>query len=108
MLICRDGLKICEFKLDEQGINNERSVKLEETDWKVPIDARGKDAFELGKRVRFEANNIIRYLTDDDLDILFLLSEDGSVRKISEVQLENFAKTDGPCKHQLTTKHDTT
>ena len=61
----------------------------------MPIDTRGLDAFELGRRVRFEANNIVRYLTEDDLDILFLLLPDKSVRKISEVQVENFANTDG-------------
>ena len=59
------------------------------------------DVYELAKRVRFEANNVIRYLTEDDLDILFLLSSDNTVTKISEVQLENFVKTDG---HQLTSK----
>ena len=55
----------------------------------MPIDTRGMDAFELGKRVRFEANNIIRYLTKDHRDILFLLLPDKSVKKISEVQVEN-------------------
>ena len=67
----------------------------------MPIDTRGMDVYELAKRVRFEANNVIRYLTEDDLDILFLLSSDNTVTKISEVQLENFVKTDG---HQLTSK----
>ena len=52
----------------------------------MPVDTRGLDVLDIGKRVRFEANNIIRYLTEDDLDILFLLLPDKSVRKISEVQ----------------------
>ena len=51
----------------------------------MPVDTRGLDAFDLGRRVRFEANNIIRYLTKDYRDILFLLLPDKTVRKISEV-----------------------
>ena len=58
---------------------------LEKTGWTVPIDTRGLGVVELARRVRFEANNIIRYLREDDLDILFLLKPDKSVRKISEV-----------------------
>ena len=64
-------------------------ISLEETDWNVPIDSRGMDAFELCRRVRFEANNIIRFLTKDNRDTLFLLLPDKSVKKISEVQVEN-------------------
>lgn len=59
------------------------------------------DVVELARRVRFEANNIIRYLTEDNLDILFLLLPDKTVRKISEVQLENFVSTK---EHQLTSQ----
>ena len=71
----------------------------------MPIDTRGLDAFELGRRVRFEANNIIRYLTKDNRDTLFLLLPDKTVRKISEVQVENnLIKTDG--QHQLTSKYE--
>ena len=69
----------------------------------MPIDTRGMDAFELGKRVRFEANNLVRYLTKDNRDTLFLLLQDKTVRKISEVQIENLSLTDG---HQLTSKFD--
>ena len=47
------------------------------------------DVLELAKRVRFEANNIIRYLTKDNRDILFLLLPDKTVMKVSEVQVEN-------------------
>ena len=69
----------------------------------MPIDTRGLDAFELGRRVRFEANNIIRYLTKDNRDTLFLLLPDNAVRKINEVQVENLSSTDG---HHLTSKSD--
>ena len=67
---------------------------------KFPINTDGMDAPELGKRVRFEANNIIRFRTKDNRDILFLLSQDkttqaSSIRKISEVQVENFYKPEG-------------
>ena len=59
------------------------------------------DAPELAKRVRFEANNIIRFRTKDSRDILFLVSQDKTtqgtaiITKISEVQVENFFKTEG-------------
>ena len=81
----------------------QRPIKMEKTDWNLPIDTRGMNAFELAKRVRFESNNVIRYLTEDNRDILFLLKHDRKVRKISEVQLENFIETDG---HQLISKFD--
>ena len=59
------------------------------------------DVAELAKRVRFEANNIIRFRTKDNRDILFLVSPDKNaqdtmtVTKISEVQVENFFKAEG-------------
>ena len=53
------------------------------------------DALELAKRVRFEANNVIRFRTKDNRDILFLLKQGKEVEKISEVQVENFFKTEG-------------
>ena len=49
------------------------------------------DIVELAKRVRFESNSIIRYLTKDNRDILFLLLPDKAVKKISEVQVENLS-----------------
>ena len=64
------------------------------------------DLLEIARRVRFEASNIIRFRTRDSRDILFLLLQDKNeqntaIRKISEVQVENFFKTEG---HQLTSK----
>ena len=55
------------------------------------------DVKELAKRVRFESNNVIRVLTRDNRDILFLLSQDKTVKMISEVQLENFFELAGHC-----------
>ena len=80
-----------------------RPITVEETAWKVPVDTRGMDVVELAKRVRFEANNIIRYLTKDNRDTLFLLLPDKTVRKISEVQAENLSSTEG---HHLTSKYE--
>ena len=58
------------------------------------------DVIEIARRVRFEASNIIRFRTRDNRDILFLLSQEKNeqnttIRKISEVQVENFFKTEG-------------
>ena len=58
------------------------------------------DVIEIARRVRFEASNIIRFRTRDNRDILFLLSQEKdeqntTIRKISEVQVENFFKTEG-------------
>ena len=61
----------------------------------MPISTFGMDTVELAKRVRFEANNVIRFRTQDNRDILFLLKQDRNVEKISEVQVENFYKTEG-------------
>ena len=111
IIICKNGLKVFEFiveskKVDEAGPQDDaeketqRPLNLKELNWKVPISTDGIDAPELAKRVRFEANNIIRFRTKDSRDILFLLSQDKTtqettVTKISEVQVENFFKTEG-------------
>ena len=75
--------------------NNLKTIVLQETDWKIPILTDGMDVKELAKRVRFESNNVIRILTRDNRDILFLLSQDKTVKMISEVQLENFFEVQG-------------
>ena len=48
-------------------------VVLKETDWTLPIRTDDIEYYELGSRVRFEAKNVIRILTKEDLDILFEL-----------------------------------
>ena len=45
---------------------------------------------ELGTRVKFESNDVIRFLTADNRDIMFRLDKDGkTVHFLSEVQVEN-------------------
>ena len=85
---------------DDDAKETQKSITLKELNWKVPINTDGIGVVELAKRVRFEANNIIRFRTKDSRDILFLISQDKTtqettITKISEVQVENFFKTEG-------------
>ena len=48
-------------------------IELHPTDWLLPIDSDDIDEIELAKRVRFESNDMIRFLTRDDREILYQL-----------------------------------
>ena len=77
-LDCKDGLKICEFKIEKRG--DKDIIVLEEQNWKLPIKTENIEHIELAKRVKFEGNNVIRFLTQDNQDILFELSPDYKVK----------------------------
>ena len=55
----------------------------------LPIETEGIEHVELARRVKFESNNVIRILTQDNRDILFELSDDNKVKYLSDVQVEN-------------------
>ena len=71
ILICTHGLKIYKFKKEET--EELPKIVLEETDWTLPIKTDDIEPLELARRVRFEANNIIRILTKENRDILYEL-----------------------------------
>ena len=55
-------------------------------DWELPLRTDEYQTIDLAKRVKFESNKIIRFLTPNNRDILYELDEDGKqVRNISEV-----------------------
>ena len=56
---------------------------MEEKDWQLPIMTEGIEHVELARRVKFESNNVIRVLTQDNRDILFELSLDLKVKYLS-------------------------
>ena len=88
-MICSDGIKIYEFKKSQASPDSQK-IELHLTDWRLPIKTDDIDQVELAKRVRFESNNMIRFLTRDDRDILFHLDPNGkNVHYHSEVKLEN-------------------
>ena len=49
----------------------------------------GVEHVELARRVKFESNNVIRILTQDNRDILYDLSPNDKVKYLSIVQLLN-------------------
>ena len=65
------GLKIYEFK--KEGPEDDQMVVLQETDWTLPIKTDDFEPEELASRVRFEAKNVIRFLTKENRDILYEL-----------------------------------
>ena len=81
VLECNKGLKIYEFKNEKRG--DEDRIVLEEKDWQLPIMTEGIEHVELARRVKFESNNVIRVLTQDNRDILFELSLDLKVKYLS-------------------------
>ena len=69
------GLRILEFKR-EKTFQHEVIV-LQETEWTLPIDTNNLDPLELATRVRFESNNVVRFITTiTDRDLLYSLDED--------------------------------
>ena len=65
-------------------------------DWVIPIRFDEMTAKELSTRVKFAANNVVRYFTFDKRDILFRLNRDRkTVKYISEVQVDNSFNNDG-------------
>ena len=53
---------------DEAEIDAEEGkeeIELQPTGWELPIKTDDIDPVELAKRVRFESNNVIRFLTID-------------------------------------------
>ena len=61
----------------------------------LPIVIEGIEHVELAKRVKFESNNVIRFVTEDNRDILFELSLDNKVKYLSEVPIENYFGIEG-------------
>ena len=77
-------------------------IVLEEKPWTLPDEIDNMKLLQLAKRVRFEANNVIRLLTKDNRDILFLIvPEEDRIEYLSDVQVTNVFEVDG---HKLTTK----
>ena len=59
---------------------------MKKKEWELPLRTNEYQTIDLAKRVKFESNKIIRFLTPNNRDILFELDEDGKqVRNISEV-----------------------
>ena len=59
---------------------------MKKKEWELPLRTDEYQTIDLAKRVKFESNKIIRFLTPNNRDILFELDEDGKqVRNISEV-----------------------
>ena len=68
-----DGLRVLEFKSSNV---DQKVIYLQDTDWELPIKTKDIDGFELASRVRFESNNVIRFVTQDaNQDLLFSLDE---------------------------------
>ena len=78
ILDCNDGLKIHEFKIEKRG--DEDRIVMEERKLQLPIRTEGIGHVELAKRVRFESNNVIRILTQENQDVLLELLDDDKVR----------------------------
>ena len=59
-------------------------MKLKE--WKLPLKTDKMETIDLAKRIKFESNKIIRFLTPNNMDILYELDQSGKqVLNISEV-----------------------
>ena len=59
-------------------------MKLKE--WKLPLKTDKMETIDLAKRIKFESNKIIRFLTPNNMDILYELDQSGKqVHNISEV-----------------------
>ena len=70
------------------------------TDWTFPLKTAHLDTVDLAQRVKFESNSVVRYLTHDNRDILYMLDKDGKhVHYISEVKIDNSINKDG---HKIT------
>lgn len=74
IMICTNGVKIHKFKRERQG--DKDRIVLVETDWTLPSKIDDFETVELAKRVRFEARNVIRILTEDNRDIMYQLLPD--------------------------------
>ena len=57
--------------------------------WILPIRTDDLETGELFRRVRFEANNVVRILTKDNRDILYKLESNKTVAQyLSEVKVD--------------------
>ena len=70
---------------------------MQYTDWTLPITTDDIDPVELATRVRFESNNVIRFITTEtNRDILYSLDEDReNFHYLSEVRVENLFNQKG-------------
>ena len=85
-MICTNGVKIHKFKREQKG--NKDRIVLEETDWTLPSRVDDFETVELAKRVRFEARNVIRILTEDNRDIMYqLLPDTPEVKYLGEFKV---------------------
>ena len=71
VLICTNGIKIHKFKKEQNGAKDR--IVLVETDWTLPSRIDDFETVELAERVRFEARNVIRILTEDNRDVMYQL-----------------------------------
>jgi len=53
--------------------NNSAIVEAMNTEWFMPIETIDMKPFEMARRTKFENNDTIRYLTQDNRDILYRL-----------------------------------
>ena len=84
-----DGLRVLEFK-KERTFDHE-VIYLQDTDWEIPLKTQDIDGIELATRVRFESNNVIRFVTTEtNRDLLYCLDEAREqFHYMSEVRVEN-------------------
>ena len=79
----KNSLIIHEFKIDETlEIDEDNCIVLDQQKWGLQLK-RGISHLELAKRVKFESNNVIRFLTQDNRDILFEMSPDNKTKYLS-------------------------
>ena len=75
-MICSDGIKIYEFTKSQDSSDSPK-IELHPTNWQMPINTDDIDSLKLARRVRFESNDMVRFLTRDDRDILYHLDSNG-------------------------------
>ena len=78
MMFSEDGLKIAKFKrpnINQSSGEREEGYFAEMTDWELPIQTKDIAPKELSTRTKFEANDIIRFVTKDKRDILYRLNQ---------------------------------
>ena len=65
--------------------------------WVLPIKTEEMKAEDLVTRVKFAANNMVRYFTFDSRDIIFRLNRDKerTVNYLSEVHVDNVFNVEG-------------
>ena len=88
ILNCKKGLQVCEFKIEKQS--GKQKIVMKPKDWAFPIWTEHYEIMDLAARVKFESNSVIRFLTESNRDILFILdNNDGqTVYYASETRVE--------------------